>query len=129
MQPQTRVFDNSFVPVDTHGKICCPHAAIGPGTRGSEDVLVNNLGALRVGDTGIHSACCGANTWIAIQGAPTVIINGMRAHRLYDADMHCGGMGFMVEGSPDVFVGDGTESGMGNAKDGAKGLVQPCGQS
>jgi uncharacterized Zn-binding protein involved in type VI secretion len=129
MQPQTRVFDRSLVIGDTHAKMCCPHVAIGPGLRGSDDVIVNNRGALRVGDTGVHGACCGANTWMAIEGSETVIINGMYAHRRFDADQHCGGMGLMVDGSPDVFVGDGTESGMGNAKDAAKGLVQPCGQS
>lgn len=81
-----------------------------------------------MGDTGIHAACCGPNIWIATEGSHTVIINNMYAHRLFDDDMHCGGLGFMTEGSEDVFVGDGTETGMGNAKDGAKGLVQPCGK-
>lgn len=126
MQPQTRLGDNSFVPVDTHGKDCCPHACRGPAETGSPDVYVNNKNALRVTDTGIHSQCCGPNTWVATQGSQTVIINGLQAHRLYDVDTHCGGLGYMVEGSPDVFVGDGTESGLSQAKKNGKALAPIC---
>jgi uncharacterized Zn-binding protein involved in type VI secretion len=129
MQPQTRVGDRSLVPADGHGKPCCTHECIGPAQRGSPDVLVNGRAAVRVTDTGIHFTCCGANTWYAVEGAETVLINGLRAHRRFDDDQHCGGPGYMVEGSDDVFVGDGTESGMGNAQAGAKGLVQPCASS
>lgn len=67
--------------------------------------MVNNMPALRVTDTGIHAACCGPNTWVAIEGSTTVFINNLPAHRLNDQDMHCGGLGFMIEGSPDVLVG------------------------
>ena len=94
------------MPADTHGKFCCAHDAIGPGIQGSPDVLVNNRAALRVSDPGIHSACCGPQTWIATEGAQTVLINNLPAHRQNDQDQHCGGVGFMIEGSPDVFVGD-----------------------
>ncbi|HLH38740.1 MAG TPA: PAAR domain-containing protein [Bryobacteraceae bacterium] len=127
MQPQTRVGDRSQVPADAHGKICCPHNATGPGIQGSPDVLVNNQPALRQFDPGIHSACCGPNTWIAIEGCEQVLINNLPAHRRFDLDQHCGGMGFMIEGSPDVYVGDGTESGMSQAKQNAKALCQICG--
>ena len=41
-----------------------------------------------------------------MKGSTTVLINNLQAHRLYDLDQHCGGPGFMVEASPDVFVGD-----------------------
>jgi uncharacterized Zn-binding protein involved in type VI secretion len=68
--------------------------------------MVNNQPAVRVTDTGIHSQCCGPNTWIAIQGSQSVLINNLQAHRLNDQDQHCGGLGYMIEGSPDVFVGD-----------------------
>jgi hypothetical protein len=61
--------------------------------------------ALRVTDTGIHFRCCGPNTWIAREGSSTVFINLLPAHRLFDEDEHCGGLGFMVEGSPNVLVG------------------------
>jgi hypothetical protein len=69
-------------------------------------VIVNNRGAVRVTDNGVHTACCGPQTWIAMKGSTTVLINNLQAHRLYDLDQHCGGPGFMVEASPDVFVGD-----------------------
>jgi uncharacterized Zn-binding protein involved in type VI secretion len=77
----------------------------GPATTGSPTVRVNNKPALRLGDIGIHTACCGPNMWTAIQGSATVLINGMPAHRMGDLDQHCGGMGVLVEGSNDVIVG------------------------
>lgn len=105
MQPQARVGDQSQVPVDVHGSACCPHTAVGPAIQGSPDVLVNNQPALRVTDTGVHAACCGPNIWVATQGSSSVFINNLPAHRLNDEDQHCGGIGFMIEGSPDVLVG------------------------
>ena len=103
--PQSRLGDRSLVPVDVHGKECCPHRCIGPATTGSPNVFVNGMAALRVTDTGIHFLCCGPNTWIAKAGSGTVFINFLPAHRLFDEDLHCGGPGFMVEGSPNVLVG------------------------
>jgi hypothetical protein len=94
---------------------------------GSPDVRVNNQPALRVDDTGVHSSCCGPNTWKAVTGSNVVLINNKPAHRLFDDDEHCGGMGWMVEASQDVFVGDGTEGGMSQAKAQAKPLVAICG--
>ena len=128
MQPQTRVGDNSLVPADGHGNLCCTHECVGPAERGSPDVFVNNRPAVRVTDTGVHASCCGPNTWVAVKGAETVLINNLQAHRLMDDDQHCGGMGWMIEGSSDVFVGDGTESGMSQAKKNAKALNQVCGK-
>ena len=93
---------------------------------GSPDVFVNNQPALRVTDTGVHMTCCGSNTWVAMKGSNSVLINNQPAHRLFDFDMHCGGPGFMIEASPDVFVGDGTEDAMSQAKKQAKGLVPRC---
>jgi uncharacterized Zn-binding protein involved in type VI secretion len=43
--------------------------------------------------------------WEATTGSGTVQINGKEAHRKGDQDKHCGGMGNMIEGSPDVIVG------------------------
>jgi len=60
---------------------------------------------LRVSDTGIHSLCCGPNTWVAVAGSLTVLINNLPAHRLGDQDRHCGGPGFMIQGSQDLLVG------------------------
>lgn len=106
MQPQSRLGDNSLVPADTHHKCPgCPHRCIGPAETGSPDVNVNNRPALRVTDSGIHSHCCGPNTWVAVSGSQTVIINNLPAHRLGDYDRHCGGPGYMIQGSPDLLVG------------------------
>lgn len=68
-------------------------------------MLVNGRPALRVGDNGMHAACCGPNSWVASAGSGSVLINGKPAHRLGDKDTHCGGSGQMIEGSTDVMVG------------------------
>ena len=101
-----RLGDNAQVPSDSHGCICCAHSCIGPATTGSQDVHVNERLALRIQDTGVHSSCCGPNTWVAVAGAPHVLINGRKAHRLTDVTQHCGGVGQLVGGSSDVIIGD-----------------------
>lgn len=106
MAEAARLGDRSHVPADRHHCKHCAHSAIGPAASGAPDVLINDRAAVRVGDTGVHASCCGPNTWEAVQGAPRVLINGRRAHRRGDVDRHCGGMGKMVEGSPDVRIGD-----------------------
>jgi uncharacterized Zn-binding protein involved in type VI secretion len=105
MQPQSRLGDFSKVPADSHGRSCCTHECEGPAETGSMNVMVNNQPALRVTDTGIHFTCCGPNTWVAVAGSQTVIINNLRAHRLNDRDQHCGGPGYMIQGSQNVLVG------------------------
>ncbi len=77
----------------------------GPAVEGSPTVFVNGRPAVRKDDHGVHAACCGPNTWSALNGSSTVFINGRPAHRLGDMDRHCGGIGRMIEGSPNVFVG------------------------
>ena len=84
----------------------CPHTVVGPAIQGSPDVYVNNKQALRVTDPGVHAACCGPNTWKAGKGSPTVLINNLPAHRKDDMTIHCGGVGQLIEGSPDVIVGE-----------------------
>lgn len=106
MPPQARIGDASLVPVDAHGCPGCPHSAVGPAISGSPDVLINGRPALRVGDTGIHAACCGGNNWTAKTGSRSVFINGRAAHRLGDMVTHCGGIGRTIEGSSNVIVGD-----------------------
>lgn len=103
--PQSRLGDKSQVPADAHGCPGCPHPCIGPATAGSGTVYVNGRPALRVGDPGVHAACCGPNTWSASAGSGTVFFDGLKAHRQGDADSHCGGNGKMIEGSGDVFTG------------------------
>jgi uncharacterized Zn-binding protein involved in type VI secretion len=106
MPGQGRLGDKSMAPIDAHGCPACPHpSATGPAIVGSPDVFVNNRPALRKGDQGIHAVCCGPNTWEAVAGSATVQINGQPAHRMGDQDKHCGGMGTLIEGSPDVIVG------------------------
>ena len=105
MPPQARLGDKSQVPADAHGCPACPHPCIGPAVQGSPDVMVNGRPAIRVGDKGVHAACCGPNMWTAAQGSGTVMINNMQAHRMGDQDSHCGGNGKMVEGSDNVITG------------------------
>ena len=113
MPPQGRLGDKAQVPLDAHGCPACPHPAIGPAIQGSPTVLVNKLPALRVDDPGIHTACCGTNSWTAIQGSATVFINGKAAHRFGDENRHCGGIGRLIQGSPNVIVGDSSMGGGG----------------
>ena len=105
MPGQGRLGDKSLVSVDAHWCVACPHVASGPAVQGSPNVLVNFLPALRVLDMGIHAACCGPNLWIAVKGSSTVLINSRPAHRMGDTDQHCGGVGLLIEGSPNVIVG------------------------
>ncbi len=104
---QGRLGDKSEAKKDSHGCPSCTHSVKGPAIQGSPNVFVNSLPALRVDDMGIHVACCGPNTWIAKKGSDTVFINGKPAHRKKDKTKHCGGEGKLIEGSSNVFVGDG----------------------
>jgi uncharacterized Zn-binding protein involved in type VI secretion len=88
---------------------------MGPAIRGSSDVNVNRRPALRIDDPGIHAACCGTNTWTATTGSMTVLINGKGAHRIGDQNRHCGGMGQLIEGSPNVIVGESGGGGGGGS--------------
>lgn len=108
MPGQGRLGDKANVPLDAHGCPACPHPAIGPAIQGSPDVNVNRRPALRVDDPGIHAACCGTNTWTAASGSLTVFVNGKSAHRMGDETRHCGGSGQLIEGSPNVMVGEST---------------------
>jgi len=119
-----RLGDKSRVPADSHGCPSCPHDAEGGATTGSENVFINDEPALRVGDKGKHSTCCGPNTWTAAAGAPAVFINDRAAHRKGDAVDHCGGRGRLVVGSENVFFGDVVQ---GAAKGGPAGGVMPTG--
>jgi uncharacterized Zn-binding protein involved in type VI secretion len=115
------------VTLDAHGCPACPHPAIGPAIQGSPDVNINKRPALRVDDPGIHTACCGTNTWTATHGSQTVFINGKGAHRMGDQNRHCGGMGQLVEGSPNVIVGE--TGGQGGSSAGGGGASSAGGGS
>jgi uncharacterized Zn-binding protein involved in type VI secretion len=106
MPAQARLGDKSEVQADGHGCPGCPHHCVGPALVGSTDVNVNKLPALRQGDTGMHAACCGANTWKATKGSATVFINGKPAMRKDDMTTHCvGSPGKLIEGSNNVNTG------------------------
>lgn len=113
MKPAARLGDKAACPADAHGCKRCAHSVQGPAVSGSPDVLINGKPALRQGDAGIHSACCGPNTWTASQGSATVFINGMPAARMGDMTTHCGGTGTIIQGSGSVFIGDSSSSGTG----------------
>jgi hypothetical protein len=121
MPGQGRLGDKGQVPIDTHGCPACPHPAVGPAIVGSPDVLCNERPALRVGDKGIHAACCGTNMWTATKGATTVFINNKAAHRLKDEQQHCGGRGQLIEGSANVVVEDNSGGGGGGGGGAAGG--------
>lgn len=103
-----RVGDLARCPSCSHGCPSCGHEAIGEAKVGSPDAFINNHAAIRVGDTGVHSdqTCCGDNKWTALAGSPSVFINGKPLMRVGDATKHCGGEGEIIEGSPNVFVGN-----------------------
>ncbi len=48
-----------------------------------------------------------------MHGSATVFINNKAAVRMGDTTQHCGGVGRMIEGSPNVMIGDSTSSGPG----------------
>ncbi|HEY4303243.1 MAG TPA: PAAR domain-containing protein [Gemmatimonadaceae bacterium] len=100
-----RIGDLSQTPFDNHGCPSCPHPCSGPALVGSPNVNVNNKPALRVGDSGVHSACCGPNQWTAQAGSSSVYINGKPAHRLGDVVKHCGGVGKLITASSNVNAG------------------------
>lgn len=105
MPPQSRVGDYAINPADAHGCTACPHPVQGPGIQGSPDVYVNGMQALRIGDPGIHAACCGPNTWNVATGSSSVFYNNIAAARIGDQTAHCGGVGNLIQGSGNLIVG------------------------
>lgn len=105
MPPASHVGNNANCPSDSHGNICCAHNVTGPSVGGSPNVFIHSRAALRIGDPGVHSSCCGPNTWNNAAGSATVFTNSIPAVRLGDATTHCGGSGMMIEGSGTVAFG------------------------
>lgn len=95
------VGDRAKCDADVHGCPACPHPTVGPIISGSPTIMVPAFGeyvpAARVGDTGVHAACCGPNTFTIISGDPTVLIDGRPAARCGDTTRHCGGVGRIVD--------------------------------
>jgi uncharacterized Zn-binding protein involved in type VI secretion len=89
-----------------HGGPCCPHVCVGPAISASANVNVNGKPALRQGDLGIHSACCGPNMWKVIQASGAVFINGSPMVRQGDKTLHCNiTKGQMITASANVVDG------------------------
>jgi len=92
-----RVSSRARCPADAHGCPACPHETIGPIISGSPTVMIRGLPAARVGDSGIHAACCGPNTFIIETGDSSVLIDGQPAARIGDRTKHCGGAGTITD--------------------------------
>jgi uncharacterized Zn-binding protein involved in type VI secretion len=91
-----------------HNCPSCPHVCQGPAISASANVRVSGKPALRVGDMGIHSSCCGPNTWLVQEGSGQLFINGSAAVRVGDKTRHCSiSKGKMVTGSANVADGSG----------------------
>lgn len=101
----SRVGDCALNPADAHGCPACPHPVVGPGVSGSPNTLINGSAALRIGDPGVHAACCGPNVWACATGSGTVYVNNVAVSRVGDITAHCGGVGALIQGSPNVDVG------------------------
>ncbi|MBL0194269.1 MAG: PAAR domain-containing protein [Myxococcales bacterium] len=88
-------------PADAHGCGACPHPAVtGPIVQGSPSVLIDGFPAARVGDYGVHAACCGANTFrVAAGNDHGVLIDGRPATTMGARTVHCGGTGKIIEGA------------------------------
>jgi uncharacterized Zn-binding protein involved in type VI secretion len=87
-------------PVDAHGCPACPHNVVGPITTGSPQVIIGGRPAARVGDKGIHAACCGLNIFEIVGGDPEVLIDGRPAAKVGSPTKHCGGAGTIISAGP-----------------------------
>ena len=90
---------------DAHGCPGCPHPCNGPAVTASGNVWVHGKQALRMGDTGVHAACCGPNTWKVIEASAQVYVNSMPLVRIGDRTQHCGAIGKMTTGAAIVVDG------------------------
>ncbi|NTW28825.1 MAG: hypothetical protein HGA39_05610 [Coriobacteriia bacterium] len=86
----------AYCPADAHGDPGDPHPVTGPITSGSSNVFINGKAAARVGDTGVHAACSGPNTFTIAGGDSEVLINGKPAAKIGSTTRHCGGTGTIV---------------------------------
>jgi len=85
---------------DSHGCPGCPHTVIGPVVSGSALVFAGPYPAARVGDRGIHSACCEHNSFVITSGDPEVLIEGKPAAKPgMSKTRHCGGEGWLIKGA------------------------------
>lgn len=83
-------------PADAHGCPACPHNVVGPIIEGHPRYNLDGLPIARVGDHGVHAACCGPNIFVISEGDSEVLIDGKPAARIGDATQHCGGKGKII---------------------------------
>lgn len=96
-----RVGDLSKIDADAHGCPACPHPAAGPIiTAGGSQVFLADLPVAAVGDAGLHSSCCGPETYSIKSGDERVLINGRPAAWKHSEVEHCGGIGYMTSWHP-----------------------------
>jgi uncharacterized Zn-binding protein involved in type VI secretion len=93
------VGDQGLCSADSHGCPACPHVVIGPIKTGNPKVKINGKPVACVGDTGIHRACCGPNTFRIVSGDPDVKVDGKCVAKHGDKTQHCGGVGIVVDKS------------------------------
>jgi len=81
----------------------CPHIWTSTHFGGSNDVLANGRGVMRLGDLG---ACTCPHCPIshAAVASPNVLVNGRGAHRLGDLHIVPCGTGNVVSASPNVII-------------------------
>ena len=87
------------------GDQCTGHDCFPPRVNdtGSGDVLINSIGAHRVGDHWVVHACGdSAHDSVLATGSSTVFVNSKQAARIGDL-VACGSA--VSQGSPDVFIG------------------------
>lgn len=109
MPPAARIGDNASGTPHCHSVhpwSPVPHPCIGPIAKGASKTMIGGPPAARMGDTGTHAACCGANTYNITKGSSTVMIENMAAARQGDATLHCGmASGSIIIGAPTVIIG------------------------
>jgi len=109
MPPAARVNDNSQGTPHCHSVhpwSPVPHPNVGPIVQGSPNVNTNMMQQARLNDPGVHSACCGPNTYKIVSGSGTVMVNGKPAARLGDNTLHCNmASGKIIAGSGNVIIG------------------------
>lgn len=102
--PSAARLGDLHVGVCDHGDICCPHNVSGPIAEGSNNVMTNGKPQARLGDSVTHN-CPHCGTGNISEGSGTVFANGKPIARVGDKVTYPGGVGTIVEGSPNVVVG------------------------
>lgn len=82
---------------------CSGHGVTGVQTSGSSKVIIQGLGAARLGDGGTTTCPCCGQDYTNVVASSKVIIEGRGAVRLGDGvDIHGAGSGVMVSGHSKV---------------------------